>query len=221
MLAGTLAALVLIALTFFALSGNGSDATGAASPSTSHSSTVSATGGSTGGAGAAGPSVSITPTTSPSAPLSSAPVLASGGASVGASTSTSAAAVGCLTTQLAIKAAAKAPKYKIGQQPVLILQVTNKGPGNCVQDLADSQIELRVYNGAARVWGSHDCQIVPGTAVQTLVAGSTVGVQETWSGLSSQPGCAGTRQRVGAGTYTVYALLSGTQGTPGQFSITA
>jgi hypothetical protein len=102
---------------------------------------------------------------------------------------------------------------------VLILQVTNNGATNCTQDLADSQVELRVYNGAARVWGSHDCHVEPGAAVKTLVADTTVGVQVTWSGLSSQPGCAGTRQRVGAGTYTVYALLAGTQGTPAQFTI--
>ena len=89
------------------------------------------------------------------------------------------------------------------------------------QNLADSQVELRVYNGAARVWGSHDCLVQPGTSVKTLVAGTTVGVQVTWSGLSSEPGCAGTRQRVGAGTYTLYPYLAGAQGATSQFSITA
>ena len=116
-------------------------------------------------------------------------------------------------------AASQAPNYQVGDQPVLILQVTNNGPGNCTQDLADSQVELRVYNGAARVWGSHDCVVQPGTAVRTLVAGTTIGVQITWSGLSSQPGCAGTRQRVGAGTYTLYPFLAGAQGTVAQFTL--
>ncbi len=131
----------------------------------------------------------------------------------------SGADVPCLPAQLTIAAASSAPAFKVGDEPVLILQVTNNGPGNCTQDLADSQVELRVYNGAARVWGSHDCLVQPGTSVKTLVAGTTIGVQITWSGLSSQPGCAGTRQRVGAGTYTVYPYLAGAQGTAAQFSI--
>jgi hypothetical protein len=120
---------------------------------------------------------------------------------------------------LSIAAATGQPKYAVGQQPALILRVTNIGPHNCTQDLADPQVELRVYNGAARVWGSHDCQVEPGRAVRTLVVGVAAGVQITWSGLSSQPQCAGTRQRVGAGTYTVYALLAGHQGKAAQFSL--
>ncbi len=47
----------------------------------------------------------------------------------------------------------------------------------------------------------------------------SVGVQITWSGLSSQPGCAGTRQRVGAGNYTLFPYLGGAQGTAAMFSI--
>jgi hypothetical protein len=121
---------------------------------------------------------------------------------------------------LTIAAATTAPSYKVGQDPTLILEVTNNGPGECTQNLADSQVELRVYNGAARVWGSHDCQIEPGTDVKTLVVATTVGVQVVWSGLSSQPKCAGTRQRVGAGTYTLYAFLSGAQGVAARFTLT-
>jgi hypothetical protein len=40
-----------------------------------------------------------------------------------------------------------------------------------------------------------------------------------WSGLTSQPNCAGTRQRVGAGTYTLYAVLAGHTGTATTFTI--
>jgi hypothetical protein len=109
--------------------------------------------------------------------------------------------------------------YTVGDQPLLELQVTNTGPKPCVQDLADKQIELRVYNGESRVWGSHDCQIQPGSDTKTLASRTPVRVAITWSGLTSQPGCAGTRQRVGAGTYTLYALLSGRTGRATQFTI--
>jgi hypothetical protein len=100
-----------------------------------------------------------------------------------------------------------------------MLRVTNKGPKPCVQDLADSQVLLRVYNGESRVWGSHDCQITPGVSDATLAVAQPVQVSVIWSGLSSKPKCAGTRQRVGAGTYTLYASLSGHVGTAAQFSI--
>jgi hypothetical protein len=109
--------------------------------------------------------------------------------------------------------------YSVGDQPLLELQVTNTGAKPCVQDLADKQIELRVYNGESRVWGSHDCKIQPGTSDKTLSVAMPVRVAITWSGLTSQPGCAGTRQRVGAGTYTLYAKLSGKTGKVTQFTI--
>jgi hypothetical protein len=126
----------------------------------------------------------------------------------------------CSATQVSVSAVPAATHFRVGDQPQLMLQVTNNGPGPCVQDLSDSQVELRVYNGESRVWGSHDCEIEPGTANRTLAVGQPVRVSIVWSGLSSQPKCAGTRQRVGAGTYTLYAYLSGRTGTAAQFAIT-
>lgn len=125
----------------------------------------------------------------------------------------------CAAGALDVAAVSSQPNYSVGAEPVLELQVTNKGSAPCVQDLADSQVELKVYNGESRVWGSHDCQIEPGTNDMTLEVGKPVRVAITWSGLSSQPHCAGTRQRVGAGTYTLYAVLSGKTGTATQFTI--
>jgi hypothetical protein len=125
----------------------------------------------------------------------------------------------CRTSDLAVSAVVAKSSYKIGDQPMVELQVTNIGSKPCVQDLADKQIELKVYNGESRVWGSHDCEVQPGTDDRTLAANRAVRVSITWSGLTSQPKCAGTRQRVGAGTYTLYAVLSGKTGKAAQFSI--
>jgi hypothetical protein len=127
--------------------------------------------------------------------------------------------VACKSSQLKVAAVTSAPTYAVGAQPTLMIQVTNTGPQPCVQNLADRQIVLRVYNGASRVWGSHDCEVQPGISDKTLVVNQPVRVSVTWTGLSSQPKCAGTRQRVGAGTYTLYASLSGHVGTAAQFSI--
>ncbi len=109
--------------------------------------------------------------------------------------------------------------YKVGQDPLLQLQVTDIGAQPCVQDLADKDVELRVYNGESRVWGSHDCKVQSGTMTRTLEPNVAVKVSISWSGLSSQVNCKGTRQRVNAGSYTLYALLDSHMGKAAQFSI--
>lgn len=134
--------------------------------------------------------------------------------------SSSVAPARCRPKDLDIQAVVAHSSYKVGQRPEVELQVTNAGAQPCVQDLADKQIVLKIYNGESRVWGSHDCQIEPGTDDRVLAVGNPVRVSITWSGLTSRPNCAGTRQRVGAGTYTLYASLSGHTGKAAQFSIT-
>lgn len=125
----------------------------------------------------------------------------------------------CKAKDLAVTAVVGKSSYRVGDHPVVELQVTNTGAKSCIQDLADSQVVLRVYNGESRVWGSHDCEIKSGTDDRMLAVNRPVRVSITWSGLTSQPKCAGTRQRVGAGTYTLYAVLSGKTGKATQFSI--
>jgi hypothetical protein len=126
----------------------------------------------------------------------------------------------CQPGDLDVSAVVAQPSYRVGEEPMLELQVINNGSAPCVQDLADKQVELRVYNGESRVWGSHDCQVQTGTSDRTLPVGHAVRVSITWTGLSSQKGCNTTRQRVGAGTYTLYALLSGHMGKAAQFALT-
>lgn len=181
-------------------------------------------GGGGGVAAGAGPSVtpSVTPSVSSpaqSSPSNTATSTSSQSGSSSRSVSASAPAARCVAANLAVTAVVGKTSYHVGDQPLLELQVTNTGTKPCVQDLADRQVELRVYNGESRVWGSHDCKIEPGTNDRTLAVRTPVRVAIPWSGLTSQPGCAGTRQRVGAGTYTLYALLSGKTGNATQFSI--
>jgi hypothetical protein len=125
----------------------------------------------------------------------------------------------CAAKALAIVAVTAQPSYAVDAQPTLSMQVTNTGTIPCTQNLADSQVVLRVYNGVSRVWGSHDCQVQPGTDVRTLGVNQPVKISVVWSGRSSEPNCAGTRQQVGAGTYTLYASLAGHEGKAAQFSI--
>jgi hypothetical protein len=164
------------------------------------------------------PSHSPRPSSSPSAPPSTSSSRHSGSSSAPAPPSRS-GPPRCVPAALKVAAVVERPSYRVGEKPMVLLQVTNTGAAPCVQNLADSQVELRVYNGESRVWGSHDCTVEPGVADRTLAVGRPVRVSVIWSGLSSQPKCAGTRQRVGAGAYTLYALLSGHRGAAAQFSI--
>jgi hypothetical protein len=173
---------------------------GSAAPASSHSPAAASRAGSTAaGSGPASNTRSTAPSTAASRSRPTTPA--------------------CTSAALKVAAVVGQPSYRVGEQPTVLLQVTNVGHAPCVQNLADSQVELRVYNGESRVWGSHDCTVQPGVADRTLAVGQPVRVSVVWSGLSSQPKCAGTRQRVGAGTYTLYALLSGHAGAAAQFSI--
>jgi hypothetical protein len=125
----------------------------------------------------------------------------------------------CLASQLSVAAATDAKSYPAAAKPKVALVVTNRGGAPCVQDLSDSQIELRVYNGSARVWGSHDCLVQPGSNPSTLPVGVAIRRAVQWSGLASRPGCAGVRTRVAAGTYTLFAYLAGHQGSTVTFSL--
>ena len=113
-----------------------------------------------------------------------------------------------------------AHSYAVGAQPALMLQVTNTGTAPCVQGLGSTDVELRVYNGESRVWGSNDCSPDATPIERTLAVNAPVRVSVVWSGMTSEAHCAGTRQQVGAGTYTLYALLDGRNGTAATFAIT-
>jgi hypothetical protein len=210
MLAAVVALVILVVLTGKALLASGAEQPAGAGggSGTSITGATAPTSGSPGGTA--------------STPAGSGPGTgAAGTTAAGSGTGTSSAALPgpCTPAQLQVKALVGKQRYAVGDEPQVMLQVTNTGPKPCVQDVADSQIELRVYNGASRVWGSHDCQVVPGVDKRTLDVNRPAAFVVQWSGLTSQPKCVGTRQRVGAGTYTLYAALSGHEGTTAQFVI--
>jgi hypothetical protein len=128
-------------------------------------------------------------------------------------------AVPCVPSVLSVAAMTPAKTFKIGDQPELEIRITNTGQAPCVANLSDGQIELQVYNGESRVWGSHDCKIQPGDSPTTLAPRQSARRAIRWTGLSSQPRCAGGRQRVGAGNYTLRARFGQVVGHTAMFSI--
>ncbi|MGH8860733.1 MAG: hypothetical protein ACRDVG_05775 [Jatrophihabitantaceae bacterium] len=209
LVASVIALLVLVTLTVHVLASGNDTKSGAAGPS----GTPSGSGG-----GTSASTARSTPASSASStrPGSSTPGSTSPGAS--GSSSGSVPPQPCAAEHLDLSAAVEHPSYSVGASPVVSILIKNLSAAPCVQDLADKQIVLSVYNGESRVWGSHDCKTQPGTDERTLNARASVRISIVWSGLSSQPGCQ-RRQRVGAGTYTLYASLAGRQGRAAQFTI--
>jgi hypothetical protein len=183
-------------------------------------------------AGSSGPSVRTTPTSPHTTPPTSTHAVSStpsaphtsGSGTTSGSTST-APPPRCERDALQVQAVTDHTSYSVGAKPKLMLQVTNTAKTPCVQDLADAQVELRVYNGASRVWGSHDCMVQSGTNDVILMPSAPVRVTIVWSGLSSKANSAhtqaacGPRQTVGAGTYTLFPYLAGKSGKASEFSI--
>jgi hypothetical protein len=128
-------------------------------------------------------------------------------------------AVPCVPSVVSVAAQTSAKTFKVGDQPELEIRITNIGETPCVANLSDGQIELLVYNGESRVWGSHDCKIQPGDSPTTLTPRQTARRSIRWTGLSSQPHCTGGRQRVGAGNYTLRARFGQISGHAVMFSI--
>ena len=153
--------------------------------------------------------------TSAPAPSAAAPV----GSPARVTRAATSAPAPCNPSTLQIAATTAASSFTVGDTPTLYLQVANPGPAPCVVDLSDQQILMQVYNGQSRVWGSHDCMIQPGSNLKTLAVNVPVRVGVQWSGLSSQPQCAGTRQRVVGGVYTLYVKLAGVDGKAATFTI--
>jgi hypothetical protein len=207
-LAGALVALVLLLVLTVKAFGSGRGSPAAAADTSSRNAPSP-------GASAATQPHRTSPATSASA---SRPVGSSAAAPSG-SASSPAAPGPCTPAQLSVAALVEHPSYHVGQEPVVMLQVTDTGAAPCVQDFGQNKVELRVYNGESRVWGSNDCSAKSGPLPRTLLPHQPVRVRITWSGLSSQPACKGTRQRAGAGTYTLYASLGAKAGSAAQFAI--
>lgn len=108
-----------------------------------------------------------------------------------------------------VDARTEAPSYRVGQQPVLTLIVSNVGPVPCTRDVSRQLRELVVTSadGASRLWSSNDCFAPPGADVQLLQPQQSLFFSLNWAGRTSAPGCPAERTTVLAGSYRVVGKL--------------
>jgi hypothetical protein len=126
----------------------------------------------------------------------------------------------CVDADLALSAALSAPAWKAGTMPHMELIVRNTSKVSCTRDLGATQQELRVMQGAARIWSSDDCQPTSGVAQKVLAPGQAQVFKLTWSGKSSVPNCAKPRVQSRAGSYQLFARLGTLLSRPTPFTIT-
>lgn len=163
-------------------------------------------------AASAKPSSSVTGTPDPS---SAKP---SGAAPSGAAPAVQAQ---CPDQSLAVKVTVGQAAYKVGEQPQFGIVITNISSGVCERDMGSGLqlVQVQSLDGQRRLWSSTDCYPDGTPEVRILAPGQQAAFTVTWSGASSQPGCAGERLQVPAGPYTVVAQLGSVRSQPEPFNI--
>ncbi|MBF6360864.1 hypothetical protein IU447_12125 [Nocardia farcinica] len=149
--------------------------------------------------------------TDPSAPKSS-----------GASTTAEAPVANqCPDQSLAVKVTVAQPTYRVGEQPVFGIVITNISAEPCARDVgsAAQQVFVQTLDGTRRLWASTDCYPDGQPDVRTLDRGEQAAFQVTWSGSTSQPNCAGERVPVPPGAYSVVAQLGSVRSAAEPFNI--
>jgi hypothetical protein len=99
-------------------------------------------------------------------------------------------------------------RVAVGSKPVFELRVVNTSRTPCVRALDKGLQEMVILDGAGhRLWGSNDCFPETSRDRRTLLPGEVVTLPITWSGLTSQPHCAGARTPLASGQYAVRGRL--------------
>jgi hypothetical protein len=95
-----------------------------------------------------------------------------------------------------------------GSKPTFHLVVSNVASVSCVRTLDKGLQEIVLLDSAGtRLWGSNDCFPEASSDARTLAPGEAVDFPVVWSGLGSQPGCAGDRTQLAPGEYVLRARL--------------
>lgn len=170
-------------------------------------------------AGSVGPLLE-TPSTTPPAPSTTTPAPAPPSSPSPPQERAAPAPGSCADGDIRVTARTDAPSYAPGRKPVLSLVVVNTGDAPCVRDLdAAKQAVAVVKKVGDGLWGSNDCSPGDTDDVRTLAPGEEAVFSVTWSGRTSQPGCAGQRTTVPPGSYQLLARLDGIVSDPAPFTL--
>ncbi|HYN72119.1 MAG TPA: hypothetical protein VES60_06415 [Nakamurella sp.] len=127
----------------------------------------------------------------------------------------------CADADISLTAAPSAAAFAVGDQPRLLLIVTNSGTQVCQRDVSGSLQTFIVFGAdGSRIFSTADCFPGTGTEVRELTPGQQLQYTIKWSGTTSAPGCTGERSAAPAGSYTVIGQLGGLSSPPAPFTVT-
>ena len=118
----------------------------------------------------------------------------------------------CSTADLALTVGADQPKYHVGDQPGITLDLVNTSATTCTGDFGPANQDAKVYARSNRLWSSNDCHPSDDHIVVTLRPGEHFRYTIKWAGYTSLPGCAPSHILVGAGIYQAYGAVDGLRG---------
>ncbi|MFE3442125.1 hypothetical protein ACFXNW_03755 [Nocardia sp. NPDC059180] len=127
----------------------------------------------------------------------------------------------CSDQSLAVKVTVAQPTYRVGEQPVFGIVITNISADACTRDMGSGlqQVSVHTLDGQRRLWASTDCYPDGEPDQRTLKPGEQAAFTVTWTGNTSQPECAGERLQVPAGAYNVVAQLGAIRSAAEPFNI--
>lgn len=129
----------------------------------------------------------------------------------------------CTDQSLSVVLYTDKPTYKVGDQPVFTLAVTNGGLAECTRDIGKSaqNVIVRSLDGTRTLWSARDCS--PLRSVNNVVFQPGQQERDTvnWSGTTSTPGCQTPRQPIPPGAYRAIAKIGERESAPITFNVVA
>ncbi|WP_206490722.1 hypothetical protein [Rhodococcus sp. KRD162] len=127
----------------------------------------------------------------------------------------------CPDQSLAIKVTPDKATYRLGEEPVFTVIITNIGSTECQRDVGAGLQQALVYTlDNQRIWSNIDCFPNAASDLRTFKPGEQAGFTVKWSGTNSVPGCGDERIPVGVGAYQAIAQLGELKSVPEPFNIT-
>lgn len=106
--------------------------------------------------------------------------------------------------EVTVATAGDKTEYAVGASINLFLNIENISDRSCARDVGGAVQEMRIVQGAQKVWSSDDCAPPGSSNGQTLAAGERLEISNvTWNGRAStscqnrQPPAPGTYQLIG------------------------
>ncbi|MFT4201217.1 hypothetical protein [Gordonia sp. (in: high G+C Gram-positive bacteria)] len=129
----------------------------------------------------------------------------------------------CTDQSLSVVLYTDKPTYKVGDQPVFTLAVTNGGLTACTRDIGKSvqNVVVRSLDGTRTLWSARDCSPLRSVNNVEFQPGQQERDTINWSGTTSKPGCKTPREPIPPGAYRAIGKIGERESAPITFNVVA